>query len=148
MGGIRLRFHMIGISGEHNLLKTSESSELRRKAEPPFLVHDDYEENQRLGYVVYDFTLLKLSERVNFNLYPHIRPICLPDSIFKDYQGEDVTVIGWGYTQVDYAFSGNLIKGIDSSPSNTLQKIDIRCGREESCKEKYNLGCFQIIQAE
>ena len=128
MRGIRLKFNMILISVEHNLLKTSESSELRRKAEPPFLVHDDYEENQRLGYVIYDFTLLRLSERVNFNLYPHIRPICLPDSIFKDYKSEDVTVTGWGYTQVDYAVgnSGNLITGLDSSPSDTLQKIDIR----------------------
>ena len=114
------------ISGEHNLLTRSESKEQKRKAEPPFLVHEQYEENQREGFVIYDFTLLRLSERVNFSLYPHIRPICLPNSSFKNYQGEDVTVTGWGYTQVDDIFSGNLIIGRDSSPSDTLQKIDIR----------------------
>jgi hypothetical protein len=114
------------MSGEHNRRTKLESDELRLSAVPPFIVHDQYEEQYR--YLIYDFALLRLSERVNFNLYPHIRPICLPDSSFKDNQGDVVTVVGWGNTEVDHRFSGEIIKGFSYSPSDTLQKIDLRFG--------------------
>ena len=111
-------------SGDHNIRKSSESNTLRTKALEPFLVHDQYKESKH--EVIYDFTLLRLSERVNFNTYPHIRPICLPDSSFQENNQDIVTVVGWGYTQVDESVSGNLIRGIDSSPADVLQKLDIR----------------------
>merc|ERR1711936_684566 len=123
------------VLGEHNIRTKTESRELRRKAVPPFLVHNEFEENRRLGFVVYDFALLKLSERINFQQYPHIRPVCLPEPKFKDYQGDRVTVTGWGYTEVDFAVAGNLIRGVDHTPSNTLQKIDIRLYKQEQCEE-------------
>ena len=112
--------------GEHNLRSKSESKELRLRVSD-ILVHDQYEDKTRQGYVVYDFTLLKLSEPVNFKLYPHIRPICMPDSSFKDNEGDVVSVAGWGNTQVDRVFHGNgIIEGFDTAPSTTLQKVDIR----------------------
>eukprot|EP00092_Neocalanus_flemingeri_P043676 GFUD01048201.1.p1 GENE.GFUD01048201.1~~GFUD01048201.1.p1 ORF type:complete len:304 (+),score=48.95 GFUD01048201.1:30-941(+) len=123
------------ILGEHSIRDKSESRKLRIKAQPPFLVHNQYEKNIQAGYVIFDFTLLRLSQQVNFKLYPHIRPVCLPDRSYTDYQGEYATAVGWGYTKVDFAISGNLIEGIDSSPSDALQKIDIRLYRQNKCED-------------
>ena len=110
--------------GEHDT--KSESNELRLRVRD-IIVHDQYEDKKSQGYLVYDFTLLKLSEPVNFELYPHIRPICMPDSRFNDNEGDSVTVAGWGNTQVDPVFLGKgLTKGFDSVPSTTLQKVDVR----------------------
>ena len=115
------------MSGEHDIGTELESRKLRRSAVWPFIIHDQYER----GYkdIVYDVALLRLSRRVNFKLFPHIRPICLPDSRFRDIHGESVTIVGWGYTEVDpiEGFRKNLIKGeYRGTPLDTLQKAEIR----------------------
>ena len=43
----------------------------------------------------FDIALLKLKTDVNFMLYPHIRPVCLPKDS-KDYARRDATITGWG----------------------------------------------------
>eukprot|EP00092_Neocalanus_flemingeri_P080222 GFUD01100054.1.p1 GENE.GFUD01100054.1~~GFUD01100054.1.p1 ORF type:complete len:403 (+),score=68.03 GFUD01100054.1:140-1348(+) len=135
------------ILGEHSIRNKLESRLLRIKAQPPFIVHEQFEINIRAGYVIYDFALLRLFKQVNFNLYPHIRPICLPDSSYEDYQGELATVTGWGYTKVDFAISGDLINGIDSSFADTLKKIDIRLYKQKKCEDVFQLLNVQIMDS-
>ena len=96
-------------------------------AVPPFIVHDRYEENKRSGYVIYDFTLLRLSSRVRFSSYPNIRPICLPSNRFQDYDEETAGVVaGWGFTRIRHITIGDLMRGLGSFASDTLQKLSVR----------------------
>ena len=114
----------ICILGAHDRT-LSELTTLRLRA-VSISVHDQYTADIRQGFVLYDFALLELNENVNFSLYPHIRPICMPDPKFVETQGDLVTTVGWGYTEVYHLVLGNLTKGCGSSPSDTLQKIDVR----------------------
>ena len=63
---------------------------------------------------------------VDFTSYPHIRPICLNDSIYRDYDGEGGVVAGWGNTQVEYTVHVSLVKGGSSQPANVLQKLSMQ----------------------
>ena len=88
------------------------------------IIHNRYEKGS--GYVAFNFALLELPTPVDFTSYPHIRPICLPESIYKDYDGEGGVVAGWGNTQVEYTVHGSLVKGGSSQPANVLQKLSMR----------------------
>ena len=110
--------------GEHRISVT-ESKELIIKAEPPFIVHDQYEGNSKL--TVNDFALIRLSEQVDFSRHPHIRPICIPDYKFQDYRDEEpVIVVGWGRTEVKFERYGSFFFGNGSTPADTLQKLELR----------------------
>ena len=111
------------ITGEHD----TRYREKELKLTATYKVHNDYALDQREGgYLINDFALLKLSSRVDFARYPHIRPICLPERGFTDYDNERGTVTGWGRTQVEYFKRNGLVKGVGSSASNTLQKLDMK----------------------
>ena len=88
------------MSGEHNISSSGESQELTLRAVPPFIVHPYYDEDNKAGYVVNDFTILKLSSKVNFSQYPHIRPACLPSSFFRNYDSVSGIVAGWGTSEI------------------------------------------------
>ena len=104
-----------------------DTRELKIKAIPPFIVHDGYEENKRAGFVIYDFTLLRLAEPVKFSSYRNIRPICLPAGRFTDYDDNTAGVVaGWGYTSIRQVTVGSLVKGLGSFASDTLQKLKVR----------------------
>lgn len=123
------------VLGEHKQSE-EESQELVIRADA-FLIHHQYDEKNKL----YDIALVRLSDRVAFESYPHIRPICLPDGSFKDYRDEEAVVVaGWGLTNIEYTVglgrSGNvLFWGNDSSPADTLQKLDMRIVRQKTCYE-------------
>ena len=109
---------MIPIPGEHKISSRSETRKLTIKARQPFIIHPRFEENARLGYLLYDFVLIKL-ERINFDHYPHIRPICLPSSRSRDNDGQGGVVVGWGFTTIiEYLDTGfGFVMGIGKSPS-------------------------------
>ena len=44
----------------------------------------------------YDFALIKLARRIQWEEYPHIRPVCLPADASQTYESETATVAGWG----------------------------------------------------
>ena len=112
------------IIGEHDLTKSWETDELKIRAETPFIIHNRYQKSRK--YVAYNFALLKLSRKVDFTRYPNIRPICLPDSSYSDYDGEKGVVAGWGDTQVKYAVKGSLVKGSSSKTARVLQRLNLR----------------------
>ena len=87
---------VICILGAHDRT-LSELTTLRLRA-VSVSVHDQYTADIRQGFVVYDFALLELNEPVNFSLYPHIRPICMPDPKFIETKGDLFTTVGWGHT--------------------------------------------------
>ena len=69
---------------------------------------------------------MKLSERVNFASYPHIRPICLPSEGFEDYDHTLGIVTGWGNTKAHFIKYGDVVKGYGRGLSDTLQKLNVR----------------------
>ena len=110
------------ITGEHDI--TQRENELKLTA--TYKRHTDYAYNALQGFLVNDFALLRLSRRVDFVSYPHIRPVCLPDPGFEDYDYVLGTVTGWGNTKVGFLSLGDLVKGYGSAVSDTLQKVDMR----------------------
>eukprot|EP00092_Neocalanus_flemingeri_P035879 GFUD01039063.1.p1 GENE.GFUD01039063.1~~GFUD01039063.1.p1 ORF type:complete len:416 (+),score=71.18 GFUD01039063.1:74-1321(+) len=125
--------------GEHRISSSLESRILRLSAMTPFIVHDRYDVDRTAGYVVYDFTLLRLASRVKFSSYHNIRPICLPTSRFKDYDENMAGVVaGWGHTRIRERTIGNLVVGRGlSSSSDALQKLDVRLVGQDRCRAVY-----------
>ena len=50
--------------------------------------------NFRVTDIINDISIITLSEEVTFNR--KIVPVCLPSSTYEDYEGEEVTISGWG----------------------------------------------------
>jgi len=75
----------------------------------------------------YDFALLKLTDEIDFQSHPHIRPICLPaDGSKKDYSDYVATATGWGGTSW----------GGTGSPH--LLEVDLTVVTETECREHYD----------
>jgi hypothetical protein len=121
------------LAGEHDLTTSQESVSLRIPAKPSGInrqwrykarIEKDHTEQG----VWYDFALLELSVPVNFTLSPHIRPVCLPDSVEVDYDDELATVSGWGHQKIRYLTQNQqgVVKGIGSKNAKRLQKLDVR----------------------
>ena len=102
--------------GDHNLWEDSEAVSLRSQL-AAIIDHPKYDSST----VNYDFSLLKLGTKLDFSLYPHIRPICLPLDLSEDYDGFLATVSGWGTTS-----SGG-------SLSNYLQEANVNVMSNEEC---------------
>ena len=58
--------------GEHDYYDDTESNHLVAKVDK-IVDHPDY-----TPVPVMDFSLLRLKDAVDFDAYPHIRPVCLP----------------------------------------------------------------------
>ena len=79
-----------------------------------------------------DFALLRLSSAVDFDAYPHIRPICLPEpdrnGEISTFEGVAATVTGYGGSVAVAGFGGSV------DVSNTLKEVDVTvqrlCGLE------------------
>jgi hypothetical protein len=115
-------------TGEHDTTSKLESTSLRINAKPfGFNKHWSYKFDDEQG-AWYDFALIELSERVDFNRHPHIRPVCLPESGEKDYFNEDAIVSGWGLQNVDYKRLKHLglVKGVGYGSAKKLKKLDVR----------------------
>jgi hypothetical protein len=115
-------------AGEHDTTSRLESSSLRIQAKPyRFNKHWSYKFDGEQG-AWYDFALIELSERVDFNRHPHIRPVCLPENEEVEYGNEVATVSGWGLQNVDYKKYKHqgLVKGVGYGSAKKLQKLDVR----------------------
>ena len=108
--------------GEHDYYEKDETISLRMEVSEIFN-HPKYNTET----MDYDFSLLRLSEPVEFALYPHIRPICLPADPSEDYDGFLAIVAGWGATS-------------HTGPtSNYLQSAEVNVLSNEDCNgDKYS----------
>jgi len=70
----------------------------------------------------YDFSLLKLKEKIVWSEHPHIRPICLPEDDSQTYDGFSAIVTGWGTT----ASGGSL--------SSKLREVTVQVVSNAQCK--------------
>jgi len=104
--------------GEHDYKTTSESDRVRANVIEA-INHPDY--NSRTTN--YDFSLLKLDQKIDFSEHPHIRPICLPGSDDETYDNFKAIVTGWGTTS-----SGG-------SLSSKLREVMVDVMSNDECKE-------------
>ena len=102
--------------GEHNYYDDFEARSLRVKV-TEIVIHHNYDSST----VDYDFSLLRLAEPVDFNSFPNIRPVCLPENSEETYAENFATVSGWGTTS-----SGG-------SLSNYLQEVMVNVLSNEEC---------------
>ena len=72
-----------------------------------------------------DFSMLKMSETVDFSKYPHIRPICLPIDKGNNYNNVVATVTGWG-----------TLKNGGEQP-DMLMEVDVKVISNFACQNKY-----------
>ena len=90
--------------------------------------HPDYESRS----TNYDFSLLKMATPLNFDDYPHIRPVCLPENDSNDYSGFVATVTGWGTTA-----SGG-------STSNKLREVNVDVISNDQCRNDFSYSSSSI----
>jgi len=84
--------------GQHDL--TKETTDVFRVVAQNLVKHPHYNPNTEDGNV--DIALIKLSEKVDFLMYPHIRPICLPRrTSTESYKRSYAMVTGWGLNQTN-----------------------------------------------
>ena len=119
--------------GEHDYYSTDETDHWVARVDK-IVDHPDYDEYTTSN----DFSMLRLKEAVDFEAYPHIRPVCLPynkDEVGKieslqsisivacvqNYAGEGATVTGWGTTS-----SGGYL-------SYTLKEVNVTVLTNKNC---------------
>merc|ERR1711973_444438 len=104
--------------GEHDYMDSSEADSIRSGISAA-INHPSYDAST----TDYDFSLVKLSEPVDFSQHPHIRPICLPADDSETYADFDAIVTGWGTTS-----SGG-------STSAKLREVVVQVLSNEQCRK-------------
>lgn len=111
------------VMGKHNL-DIYEEGEITMEVSDVFN-HPNYDPKTN----DFDFSLVKLSENLNFTEYPHIAPICLPTR--KDFATFDnliCSACGWGRTSLEH-----------SSGAQTLRKIPMEIFPYLPCRKRMAL---------
>jgi len=101
--------------GEHDYWNDWETTTLRMNIEN-IINHHNYDSES----VDYDYALIKLSQPVDFNQYPHIRPACLPYYSTVDYSGFTGIISGWGTTSSGGSTSSVLLAANVTIMSNEM----------------------------
>jgi len=117
--------------GEHDITIREGFEFTSRVRHFGYTIHNSYSEQSRLGVIEYDIAVLELEKPVDFSIYRHIRPICLPSSTYVDYTGLNLSGIvkGWGTTLVQFKKGSGLTigKANRNSAADILQKLtDVR----------------------
>ncbi|CAG0894961.1 unnamed protein product [Darwinula stevensoni] len=76
-----------------------------------------------------DIALMRLDTPVNWNAYPHIRPICLPSGPLP-VAGQTVITAGWGST--------NIVDSYFSVPSWKLFEATLKVVSDEVCRRSFS----------
>ena len=109
--------------GQHDLLE--DSTKVLIIPAKKIILHPNYDNNwMRERVANYDFSLVKLSTKVDFSITPHVRPICLPSSAQISISRRAV-VAGWG-----------LISKKDCA--SKLREAWVPTYTNEKCKEFHN----------
>jgi len=116
------------VLGDHNITDTTEAESLQLGV-VEIIGHKKY--NQKFTHNN-DLALLKLSQDVDWDANPHIRPVCLPSANAGKFGGSLATVTGWGATA-----SGG-------SGSETLLEVEVEVLKNKDCKNNYGYAENQI----
>jgi len=121
------------ILGEHDIFDDTETNKLSIGIERVVL-HPKYKKIE-CGAASFDFALLKLKTPINFDAYPNIRPICLPDS-YSLYDGYNAIATGWGWR---YNEEISYERG-----SPQLQEVELKVLSNTECKASgYKERCYK-----
>lgn len=83
----------------------------------------------------FDYSLVKMTKKVDFSIHPHIRPVCLPASDVNSYQGMTATATGWGITDVN-----------STRLAPVLQEVDVTVLSNQVCTEDYGHNTTDITE--
>ena len=108
------------ILGDHNIRLQNESEHITI----PISRIISHKEHNKNSYLDYDFALVKMKKKVNYSLYPHIRPICLPRNNDETYENKFTVTTGWGVTEND-------------QQSDVLLKVNLKIMANEDCESFY-----------
>lgn len=92
----------------------------------------------------FDFSLVKLTEQVDFSKYPHIRPICLPIMKKHKYNNKKATVTGWGWG----------VTQAGGSSSDVLREASVKVISNKKCLKRYpypltgQMLCAKFVRGE
>ena len=114
--------------GEHNRDVTDETRTIRSDI-AVIVNHPDYNKGTHNNY---DFSLVKLTTKIDFAKTPNVRPICLPKDGSNDFSGFIATVSGWGKSDEE----GKL--------SNVLQEVDVKVIGDDDCKDNFKYESSEI----
>jgi len=87
------------------------------------VIHPNFNENTTDS----DFALVKLERKIQWENYPHIRPVCLPADASETYEGRNAIVTGWG----------TIKNNMRANPPD-LKEVEVDVISNEACKENYN----------
>jgi len=107
--------------GEHDRSTNNEADHIIREISR-IVNHPDH---WRLVPRTNDFSLLKMSQKVDFSIHQHIRPICLPRNDDNTYEDVVATTTGWGTTK----WGG--------SKSLVLREVDVNVLSNKVCVDDY-----------
>merc|ERR1711962_682356 len=115
--------------GEHDRTDTDEADTIQIDL-AEIIIHEQYNPSDPSRF---DFAILKLTNKIDFDSHPHIRPICLPaDGSNKHYSGYTATATGWGRTSVNGYGSPHLLE------------VDLSVVTETECSQR--VGGLHIEQ--
>jgi len=116
--------------GEHDRRTDSEADHINVDISK-IINHPDYLETRHGLY--FDFSLVKMTEEVDFSLHPHIRPVCLPANVDNSFEGVTATATGWGVTDYEIKLLASV-----------LQEVDVTVLSNQECTENYGYYSNQI----
>jgi secreted trypsin-like serine protease len=122
----RMNWAILGDYDRRKMNQGEVYKKIKNSIEHPCTLQRDPEDD---GAFEYDFSIVILKECVQFT--DNIQPACLPTSAKDTYEGEMVTVIGWGHLSWKENNDPDAGKSAD-----ILQYINITVLSEESCKER------------
>jgi secreted trypsin-like serine protease len=112
------------ILGDNNWRTRQETHETRHNVIKA-TIHPRFEENASFDF---DFAILKLSQPIDFEHQPLIRPACLPSTLDEnDLEGKIGTASGWGVVDPRNP----------TKQANKLQKVNVKIMKDQDCQYKY-----------
>ena len=107
------------------------------------IIHEKF---TKQGLVLFNFALLRLPRPVEFSLFGHIQPVCLPASARVSHTGREAVTAGFGHKTLD-RFEGteSRRKGFSRDFANHLQKLRVKIVDSRSCEDTWTqlIGSFR-----
>jgi len=125
------------VLGLYNLRSSEEPLEQINRKVSRREIHPKYQSKLNIRFHEYDIAVIKLNEKVVYNL--NVVPICLPDTT-EDFGGDNGWATGWGNT-VAYNETEESEESEDSSPK-VLREVNVPLKSQEECGQVFKESQF------
>ncbi len=115
------------ILGDHDWTTKSETQELRLDVDD-IITHAKFDQKAKFDF---DFALVKLSEKIDFDKHRYIEPVCLPGGDLahpEALRGRTGRASGWGV----------LDPAVPRGQARSLQRVSVRVIDTTECRQKYS----------